>query len=81
MWQGAVNTSITSNGGRSVCEEKYDRALSLSKHIPEWRLHLLVDLKSRGVGRDGVLALAQHLIDQGYFVAGGRMPRRMAALV
>lgn len=52
-------------------EEKYDRALSLSKHLPEWRLHLLVDLKSRGVGRDRVLALAQHLIDQGYFRAGG----------
>jgi DNA topoisomerase I len=52
-------------------EEKYDRALSLSKHLPEWRLDLLIDLKSRGVGRDRVLALAQHLIDQGYFRAGG----------
>jgi DNA topoisomerase IB len=52
-------------------EEKYDRALSLSKQLPDWRLQLLVDLKGRGVGRDRVLALAQHLIDQGYFRAGG----------
>jgi DNA topoisomerase I len=52
-------------------EEKYDRALSLSKHLPDWRLHLLVDLRGRGLGRDRVIALAQHLIDQGYFRAGG----------
>ena len=52
-------------------EEKYDRALTLSKQLPDWRLQLLVDLKGRGVGRDRVLALAQHLIDQGYFRAGG----------
>jgi DNA topoisomerase-1 len=52
-------------------EEKYDRAVSLAKHLPEWRLHLLTDLRGRGVGRDRVLALAQHLIDQGYFRAGG----------
>jgi DNA topoisomerase-1 len=52
-------------------EEKYDRAVSLSKQLPDWRLHLLTDLKGRGVGRDRVLALAQHLIDQGYFRAGG----------
>jgi DNA topoisomerase I len=52
-------------------EEKYDRALSLAKHLPDWRLHLLVDLRGRGLGRDRVIALAQHLIDQGYFRAGG----------
>jgi DNA topoisomerase I len=52
-------------------EEKYDRAVSLAKHLPDWRLHLLTDLRGRGVGRDRVLALAQHLIDQGYFRAGG----------
>lgn len=52
-------------------EEKYDRALSLAKQLPDWRLHLLTDLRSRGLGRDRVLALAQHLIDQGYFRAGG----------
>jgi DNA topoisomerase I len=52
-------------------EEKYDRAVSLAKQLPDWRLHLLTDLRGRGVGRDRVLALAQHLIDQGYFRAGG----------
>jgi DNA topoisomerase I len=52
-------------------EEKYDRAVSLAKHLPDWRLHLLTDLRGRGLGRDRVLALAQHLIDQGYFRAGG----------
>lgn len=52
-------------------EEKYDRTVSLAKHLPDWRLHLLTDLRGRGVGRDRVLALAQHLIDQGYFRSGG----------
>jgi DNA topoisomerase IB len=52
-------------------EEKYDRAVSLAKQLPDWRLHLLTDMRGRGVGRDRVLALAQHLIDQGYFRAGG----------
>lgn len=52
-------------------EEKYDRALSLAKRLPGWRIHLLADLRGRGLGRDRVLALAQHLIDQGYFRAGG----------
>lgn len=52
-------------------EEKFDRTVSLAKHLPDWRLHLLTDLRGRGVGRDRVLALAQHLIDQGYFRAGG----------
>jgi DNA topoisomerase I len=52
-------------------EEKYDRAVSLAKHLPDWRLHLLTDLRGSGLGRDRVLALAQHLIDQGYFRAGG----------
>jgi DNA topoisomerase I len=52
-------------------EEKYDRAVSLAKHLPDWRLHLLTDLRGSGLGRDRVLALGQHLIDQGYFRAGG----------
>ncbi|UQX09939.1 DNA topoisomerase IB [Candidatus Mycobacterium methanotrophicum] len=52
-------------------EEKYDRALSLAKHLLDWRLHLLTDLRGRGLGRNRVLALAQHLIDHGYFRAGG----------
>jgi DNA topoisomerase I len=52
-------------------EEKFDRAVSLAKQLPNWRLDLLIDLRRRGLGRDRVLALAQHLIDQGYFRAGG----------
>jgi DNA topoisomerase IB len=52
-------------------EEKYDRALSLAKRLPDWRQQLLADLRGRGLGRDRVLAVAQHLIDQGYFRAGG----------
>lgn len=52
-------------------EEKYERTLRLAKQLPDWRLALLVDLRRRGVARDRVLALAQHLIDQGYFRAGG----------
>src|ERR1700761_3186866 len=52
-------------------EEKFDRAVSLAKQLPGWRLDLLVDLRRRGLGRDRVLALAQHLIDQGYFRSGG----------
>jgi DNA topoisomerase I len=51
-------------------EEKYERTLSLAKQLPDWRLALLVDLRRLGVTRDRVLALAQHLIDQGYFRAG-----------
>jgi DNA topoisomerase-1 len=52
-------------------EEKYERTVSLAKHLPGWRLNLLTDLRRRGLSRDRVLALAQHLIDQGYFRAGG----------
>lgn len=52
-------------------EEKYDRAVSMAKQLPDWRLHLLTDLRGRGLGPDRVLALAQHLIDHGYFRAGG----------
>jgi DNA topoisomerase-1 len=52
-------------------EEKYDRAVSLAQRLPDWRIQLLADLRGRGLGRDRVLALAQHLIDQGYFRAGG----------
>jgi len=52
-------------------EEKFDRAVSLANQLPGWRVDLLVDLRRRGLGRDRVLALAQHLIDQGYFRAGG----------
>ncbi len=52
-------------------EEKFERTVTLAKHLPEWRLDLLTDLRDRGLERGRVLALAQHLIDQGYFRAGG----------
>jgi len=52
-------------------EEKYDRALSLAKRLPDWRMRVLGDLRGRGLRRDRVLAVAQHLIDRGYFRAGG----------
>lgn len=32
-------------------EEKYDRTMNLAKQLPDWRLHLLTDLRGRGVGR------------------------------
>ncbi|ORW00032.1 DNA topoisomerase IB [Mycobacterium kyorinense] len=52
-------------------EEKYERALSLAKRLPDWRTRVLADLRGRGLQRDRVLAVAQHLIDRGYFRAGG----------
>jgi DNA topoisomerase-1 len=52
-------------------EEKYDRALGLAKRLPDWRAHVIADLRGRGLRRDRVLAVAQHLIDRGYFRAGG----------
>lgn len=52
-------------------EEKYDRALSLAKRLPDWRDRVLADLRGRGLARDRVLAVGQQLIDRGYFRAGG----------
>jgi DNA topoisomerase I len=52
-------------------EEKYDRVLRLAKRLPDWRAHVLADMRGRGLERDRVLAVAQHLIDRGYFRAGG----------
>lgn len=52
-------------------EEKYDRVLTLAKMLPDWRAGVLADLGGRGLHRDRVLAVAQQLIDQGYFRAGG----------
>ncbi len=52
-------------------EEKYDRTLSLARRLPDWRTHVTVDLKSRGLNRDRVLAVAHQLLDRGYFRAGG----------
>ena len=52
-------------------EEKFDRALSLAQRLPDWRAEILTDLRGRGLHRDRVLAVAQQLIDRGYFRAGG----------
>jgi len=52
-------------------EEKFDRALELSRQLPMWRARIARDLAGRGLTRDRVLALALHLVDRGYFRAGG----------
>lgn len=52
-------------------EEKFDRVLELSKELPAWRNRIAQDLAGRGLTRDRVLALALHLLDRGYFRAGG----------
>ena len=46
-------------------EEKFDRALELSKELPSWRAHIAEDLAGRGLTRDRVLALALHLSTAG----------------
>ncbi len=52
-------------------EEKYDRTLRLAKRLPDWRRHVVSDLRGRGLHRDRVLAVAHQLLDRGYFRAGG----------
>jgi DNA topoisomerase IB len=52
-------------------EEKFDRVLEMSKRLPEWRARVGADLRGRGLQRERVLALALHLVDLGYFRAGG----------
>ncbi|OBF29781.1 DNA topoisomerase IB [Mycobacterium sp. ACS4331] len=52
-------------------EEKFDRVLEMSKHLPEWRAQVAEDLAGRGLTRERVLALALYLLDRGYFRAGG----------
>jgi len=52
-------------------EEKFDRVVELSKELPAWRSRITRDLGGRGLTRDRVLALALHLLDHGYFRAGG----------
>ncbi|OBJ77526.1 DNA topoisomerase [Mycobacterium gordonae] len=52
-------------------EEKFDRVLELSKELPGWRERIARDLAGRGLTRDRVLALGLHLLDLGYFRAGG----------
>jgi DNA topoisomerase-1 len=52
-------------------EEKFDRVLEMSTQLPAWRARIAEDLAGRGLQRDRVLALALHLLDRGYFRAGG----------
>jgi DNA topoisomerase-1 len=52
-------------------EEKFDRVLEMSAALPDMRRHIAADLRGRGLTRDRVLALALHLLDLGYFRAGG----------
>jgi DNA topoisomerase-1 len=52
-------------------EEKFDRVLEMSTALPAWRRRIATDLAGRGLERDRVLALALHLLDLGYFRAGG----------
>lgn len=52
-------------------EEKFDRVLEMSTALPAWRERVATDLAARGLKRDRVLALALHLLDRGYFRAGG----------
>ncbi|MCV7419370.1 DNA topoisomerase IB [Mycobacterium yunnanensis] len=52
-------------------EAKFDRVLEMSKRLPGWRAQIADDLGGRGFTRQRVLALALHLIDLGYFRAGG----------
>jgi DNA topoisomerase-1 len=52
-------------------EEKFDRVLEMSSTLPEMRRRIAADLRGRGLERDRVLALALHLLDLGYFRAGG----------
>ena len=52
-------------------EEKFDRVLAMAPALPDMRRQIAADLRGRGLERDRVLALALHLLDLGYFRAGG----------
>jgi DNA topoisomerase I len=52
-------------------EEKFDRVLDMAPRLPDMRRQIAADLRRRGLERDRVLALALHLLDLGYFRAGG----------
>jgi DNA topoisomerase I len=52
-------------------EEKFDRVLDMAPRLPDMRRQIAADLRRRGLQRDRVLALALHLLDLGYFRAGG----------
>lgn len=51
-------------------EEKFDRVLEMSEVLPDMRRRIAADLRSGGLTRNRVLALALHLADLGYFRAG-----------
>ncbi|MDT5218784.1 MAG: topoisomerase [Mycobacterium sp.] len=59
------------NWQQERAEEKFDRVLELSKGLPAYRERIARDLAERGLTRDRVLALGLHLVDLGYFRAGG----------
>ncbi|OBJ48249.1 DNA topoisomerase IB [Mycobacterium asiaticum] len=59
------------NWQQERAEEKFDRVLELSKELPSYRERIARDLAGRGLRRDRVLALGLHLVDLGYFRAGG----------
>jgi DNA topoisomerase-1 len=52
-------------------EEKFDRVLAMAPALSEMRRQIAADLRTRGLQRDRVLALALHLLDLGYFRSGG----------
>ena len=52
-------------------EEKFDRVLAMSAALPDMRRRIAADLRRRGLERDRVVALALHILDLGYFRAGG----------
>jgi DNA topoisomerase IB len=59
------------NWQQERAEEKFDRVLDLSKGLPAYRERIAHDLAGRGLTRKRVLALGLHLVDLGYFRAGG----------
>ncbi|MCW2562859.1 MAG: topoisomerase [Mycobacterium sp.] len=52
-------------------EEKFDRVLEMSAVLPDMRRRIAADLRRRNLDRDRVVALALHILDLGYFRAGG----------
>jgi DNA topoisomerase-1 len=52
-------------------EEKFDRVLDMSAALPEMRRQIASDLRGRGLTRKRVIALSLHMLDLGYFRAGG----------
>ena len=70
-WRGASQYLYHQQWQEERNEEKFDRVLEMSKALPDMRRQIAADLRGRGLTRDRVLALALHLLDLGYFRAGG----------